>query len=85
MAELKDFLKSFKKILEKGDGEKNLIINVFKKVLNVEIKKEDFRIKNNVLYLKSNPYIKSEVSMNKNRLLKEIKKEGLEVEVKDIK
>jgi len=85
MAELKDFLESFKKILEKGVGEKDLILNVLNKTLNVSLEKDDIKIKNETLFVKSNPYLKSEISLHKENILREIKKEGIEVSIKDIK
>lgn len=85
MAEIKDFLGQFKKFLDKDFLEKELILKVIYKVINIEIKKEDIKVKNNILILKSNPYLKSEISLNKEKILKEFKKEGIETLIKDIK
>jgi hypothetical protein len=85
MAELKDFLKKFNKIINQGDSEKDVIVKVFKKVIDVQIEKEDVSFKNDKLFIKSDVYLKSEIKLNKEKLLKEIKKQGIDKIVLDIK
>jgi hypothetical protein len=85
MADIKDLLSKFNNILNKGFAEKDVIVSVFEKVLNVKIEKEDVSFKNDNLFIKSDSYLKAEIKLNKERLLREIKKQGLEKIVKDIK
>lgn len=84
MAELKDFLEKFSKILKSDEIEKDIVVKVFKKIIDVEIEKEDVSFKKDKLFIKSDVYLKSEIKLNKDKLLKEIKKEGLEKIVLDI-
>jgi len=84
MAEIKDFLEKFKKILIEGDVEKEIIVKIFEKVIDVKIEKEDVSFKKDKLIIKSDVYLKSEIKLNKDKLLKEIKKQGISKIVLDI-
>ncbi len=85
MADIKDLLSKFNNILNKGFAEKDVIVRVFERVLDVKIDREDVSFKNDTLFIKSDSYLKAEIKLNKESLLKEIKKQGLEKIVKDIK
>ena len=85
MADIKDLLSKFNNILNKGFAEKDVIVRVFERVLDVKIDREDVSFKNDTLFIKSDTYLKAEIKLNKESLLKEIKKQGLEKTVKDIK
>lgn len=85
MAELKDLLSQFKHIINKGDAEKDVIVRVFEKVLGKKIERESISIKKEVLVVQSDVYLKSEIKLHKDALLKEIKKQGIEKTIKDIK
>jgi hypothetical protein len=85
MADIKDLLSKFNNILNKGFAEKDVIVRVFERVLDVKIDIEDVSFKNDTLFIKSDSYLKAEIKLNKERLLKEIKKQGLDKVVKDVK
>lgn len=85
MADLKDLLLKFQKIVSSSDAEKNIIVKIFKRVLKRDILKEDVSFKKDKLFIKSDAYLKAEINLNKDALLKEIKKEGIEKIVKEIK
>lgn len=85
MADIKDLLSKFNNILNKGFAEKDVIVRVFERVLDIKIDREDVSFKNDTLFIKSDSYLKAEIKLNKESLLKEIKKQGLEKTVKDIK
>lgn len=85
MADIKDLLSKFNNILNKGFAEKDVIVRVFERVLGIKIDREDVSFKNDTLFIKSDSYLKAEIKLNKESLLKEIKKQGLEKTVKDIK
>ena len=85
MADIKDLLSKFNNILNKGFAEKDVIVRGFERVLDVKIDREDVSFKNDTLFIKSDSYLKAEIKLNKESLLKEIKKQGLEKTVKDIK
>lgn len=85
MAEIKDLLLKFRNIIDKKNTEKDVIIKVFERILNKKIDKESISIKKEVLIIKSDVYLKSEINLHKDALLKEIKKQGIEKIIKDIK
>jgi hypothetical protein len=85
MSDIKDLLSKFNNILNKGFAEKDVIVRVFERVLDIKIDREDVSFKNDTLFIKSDSYLKAEIKLNKESLLKEIKKQGLEKTVKDIK
>ena len=85
MAEIKDLLSKFNNIVNKGSAEKEVIVRVFERVLDKKINKEDISFKRETLIIKSDSYLKAEINLNKESLLKEIKKQGLEKSIKDIK
>lgn len=85
MNNIKGFLDGFKNKILSSQIEKEIIVRVFNKILNINILKEDIDIKKETIFVKVNPYIKSEIFLNKDKILKEIKKQGIEKTVKDIK
>jgi len=85
MADIKDLLLKFQNLLDKSEVDKGLIVKIFKKVLQKDILQEDVSFKKDILFIKSDAYLKAEIILNKDALLKEIKKEGIEKIVKDIK
>lgn len=85
MAELKDLLSKFKNVLNDKSIEKDIIVKVFKRVLNKEIKKEDVSFNKEKLIIKSDVYLKAEINLHKEKLLREIKKEGIDKVIKEIK
>lgn len=85
MADIKDLLSKFNNIVNKGSAEKEVIVRVFERVLNIKINKEDISFRRETLIIKSDSYLKAEINLNKEALLKEIKKQGLEKFIKDIK
>jgi hypothetical protein len=85
MAEIKDLLSKFSNIVNRGSAEKEVIVRVFERVLSKKINKEDVSFRRETLIIKSDPYLKAEINLNKETLLKEIKKQRLEKSIKDIK
>jgi hypothetical protein len=85
MAEIKDLLLKFNNILNNGNAEKDVIVKIFERVLGKKIEREDVSFKSDKLFIKSDVYLKSEINLNKERLLKEIKKQGIDKIVLDIK
>ncbi len=85
MAELKDLLSKFNNVLNDKSIEKDIIVKVFKRVLNKDIKKEDVSFNKEKLIIKSDVYLKAEINLHKEKLLREIKKEGIDKVIKEIK
>ncbi len=73
MIEIKDLLLNFKNILLSEENKKEIIINIIKEVINFQIKKEDIKIKNEVLYLNIKSIYKNEIFINKDIILFKLK------------
>ncbi|MEZ4103061.1 MAG: hypothetical protein R3B55_00600 [Candidatus Paceibacterota bacterium] len=84
MNDIKNLLSRFGNILDKSSVEKDVVVKVFERILNIKIKREDVSFKNDKLFIKSDSYLKTEIKINKESLLKEIKKQGIEKVIKDI-
>ncbi|MEZ4210783.1 MAG: hypothetical protein R3B39_00585 [Candidatus Paceibacterota bacterium] len=85
MANIKDLLSGFNKQFSKDFAEKDVVISVFEKILNIKIERSDVLIKNEVLYIKTNPYIRTEVQLHKKEIIKEIQKQKIGKTIRDIK
>lgn len=72
MKKISDFLEKFAGFGEKEKKEKELIIDILRKVLNVEIKKGDLEIKDLKINIKVSGPQKTEIILNKNKILFEI-------------
>ena len=66
------FLDRFRHLTPPDQFIKKECISVIKNRLNVEIKKEDISIKNNIIYINTSSTIKSELFIKKEDLLKEL-------------
>lgn len=75
------FLEKFKKILGNDQHQKEFIIETINKNLgfDIDLKREDLKITNNVLYLKLSPLVKGEVMMRKQKILEDFKDKNLSI------
>lgn len=85
MPEIKDFLDKYKKTLIGAQIQNEILVKILSKAIGHQFKNSDFKIKKSVLFVKGNSYLKSEIYLNKEKILREIKKEGIEKEILDIK
>lgn len=85
MSDINSFLKEIQNKIFKSYGEKDIILNIINKKLNLNLKLKDLEFKKETIFIKANPYIKSEINIQKDNILKEIKKQGIEKTIKDIK
>lgn len=69
MIEIKDLLLGFNKILLSEEIKTETIRNVLNKVVGLDIKKEDIKIKNNTIYLNTKPIYKNEIFINKEKII----------------
>ncbi len=74
MIEIKDVLKHFEHLLDKGEMRRGLIRDVFKEILNLDIKNEDIDIKNGVLFLNIKPIYKNEILIKKEKIILALEK-----------
>lgn len=75
MIELKDLLLNFRNILLTEDFRKDLIIKVIHSVAGIQLKREDIKIKNGVLYLNTKPIYKNEIFIKQKEVLSVLKQE----------
>ena len=66
------FLDRFRHLTPPDQFIKKECISVIKNRLNVEIKKEDISIKNNIIYINTSSTVKSELFIRKESLLREL-------------
>jgi hypothetical protein len=68
MIEIKDLLNRFNEILLGEEGKKEAIRKAISFVVGLEIKSEDIKIKNNVIYLNIKPIYKSEIFLKREQI-----------------
>ncbi|HCY18126.1 MAG: hypothetical protein UR62_C0023G0002 [Candidatus Nomurabacteria bacterium GW2011_GWF2_35_12] len=73
MIEIKGLLLRFSNLLFSEEVKKNSIIDVLHQIVGLQIKPEDVKIKNNVIYLNIKPIYKNEVFLNKNKIFSKLK------------
>jgi DNA replication protein DnaD len=61
MIEIKDLLVRFNNILLSEEGKKDSIRKAISETIKIEIKSEDVKIKNNIIYLNIKPIYKNEI------------------------
>jgi hypothetical protein len=69
MIEIKDLLARFNNILLSEEGNKEIIRKIISEIIDVKIKKEDIKIKNNVIYLNIKPIYKNEIFLKQEKIL----------------
>jgi hypothetical protein len=69
MIEIKDLLGRFNNILLSENGRADSVRNIISEIIKVEIKPEDVKIKNGVIYLNIKPIYKNEILLKRERIL----------------
>ena len=72
MFNIDDFLGRFKKIEPPDNTIRCYVSDVLFSVLNIKIKKQDIKIKNNIVYIKTNNIVKNEIFLNKQTILNKL-------------
>jgi len=72
MIEIKDLLARFSNTLLKEEIKNEAIRDVLSKAINFEIKKEDIKIKNNIIYLNIKPIYKNEILLKKDEIMSKL-------------
>jgi hypothetical protein len=73
MIEIKDLLVRFSEILLGEEGKQEYVRNAISSVINIEIKKEDIKIKNNIIYLNIKPIYKNEILIKQEQIFLKLK------------
>jgi len=74
MIEIKDLLSKFSNTLLKEEMKKELIRETISKTINFQIKKENIKIKNGVVYLNIKPIYKNEILLKKDKIIFELER-----------
>ncbi|HNW71400.1 MAG TPA: hypothetical protein PKZ36_01165 [Candidatus Paceibacterota bacterium] len=74
MIEIKDLLLRFNGFLLSEEIKKEYIQSVISDIVNIQIKKEDIKIKNGTLFLNIKPIYKSEIFMKRDQIFFELEK-----------
>lgn len=85
MGNIDDFLNKFKVIIDREESKKEIILKIINKKTGKGINLYNLSIKNNTLFIKTNPYLKSEIILNKESIIKDIKKENIDISIIDIR
>jgi len=72
--EIKDLLLRFNGFLLSEEIKKEYIQSVISDIVNIQIKKEDIKIKNGTLFLNIKPIYKSEIFMKRDQIFFELEK-----------
>jgi exoribonuclease II len=83
MDNISAYLEKFKKLKNPRDAKEN-IARVIKEVTGFDIAISEFRLQKAVLFLNTNPYLRTEIYSKKAFILDEIKKQKIETVI-DIK
>jgi len=81
---LSEILEKVRKKINLKEENKNLIISIIKEITNEEIKEDNIKIINNTIYIKENPYLKREILLKKNKIIKELNSKLFNLIIKDI-
>lgn len=68
MIEIKDLLLKFNNLLFSEEVKKNSIIDILNQVVGIQVKPEDIKIKNNIIYLNIKPIYKNEILLKKDEI-----------------
>ncbi len=85
MFKISDFLGKYKKSVLDTEVENSILRKIFLNVVGYEFNDNDFKIKNGVLFVKGDSYLKSEIFLRKDLIIKDIKKSGISRNILDIK
>jgi hypothetical protein len=73
MIEIKDLLSRFSELLLGEEGKKETVRSVISSVINTDIKSEDIKIKNNIIYLNIKPIYKNEILLKQDQIFLKLK------------
>jgi len=75
MIELKDLLLNFRNIILTEDLKKDIIIKIIHSSIGVQLKRQDIRIQNGILYLNTKPIYKNEIFIKRKEILTNLRQE----------
>lgn len=73
MIKLKDLLGRFSKILQEGEGRKELVQEIIKDETGILINTEDIKLKNGTIFLNIKPIYKNEILLKKEKIFSKLK------------
>lgn len=85
MIEIKDLLARFNEILLSKEGRVDSIRKIISETIGIKIKKEDIKIKNNIIYLNIKPIYKNEILLKQDKIYLKLKEVFSEKAPKNIR
>jgi len=73
MIEIKDLLLKFNNILLSEEGKKEAVRNIISEVIGIQIKSQDIKIRNGVVYLNIKPIYKNEIFLKQDQIFLKLK------------
>jgi len=74
MFNISSFLEKISKNLKNNQINKNQIIEILNKKINIYLKEEDIEVKNCILFINTSPAVKNKIFINKESLLFDLNK-----------
>ena len=84
MNNLAGFLEKFKTLIKSDADFKIAIIEVFSEA-GIKIEEQDFKLRDGIIYLKINNYLKNEVFLKKEFILKKLRERITKTQIIDIR
>ncbi len=78
-----DFLNKIKETLNIKEDSLLKIIKIIEEETSIKIEKKDIILNNNIIKIKTNNYIKTEIFLKKEKIIKKIEEE-IKIKIKDI-
>lgn len=85
MIPLSSLLERYRNLTPTDSLKKEAVLDVITKCFSINLKKDDISIQNNIVYLKISPKLKSEVFLNKKKILESLGKILINNTPKDIR
>ena len=73
MIEIKDLLSRFNNILLGEEGKKESIRKIISEIIKADIRSEDVKIKNGIIYLNIKPIFRSEILLKQEQIFSKLK------------
>jgi len=71
--QITNFLDKFKKLINKKEELKKIVIKTISEEINYQVNEESIRVKGGIISIEGSPILKSEVMTKKEKILRELK------------
>lgn len=81
MLNISHFFEKFKKLKQNNESTRLVIINTIKDIVGIDIKSGDIELKNDKIYIKTTPIVKSELFMRKDLIEEKLNSSGVKLKL----